>query len=178
MDNQSLWAVRIWGANCQMPLSRHHSRWYKHDRTKSVVSRTPGACLLAQASGSVVQQLLPAQGTNPAGLHLLLAVIYLFIYTALIIRLLLIDRLFITVSILLHAIGLFRWLISSGFNFHWLQAAKTLWISPRFSSLHDYNNYFVIIFGILFIDISGFVPILFSDFVYLGFFLSLFCLVG
>jgi hypothetical protein len=52
--------------------------------------------------------------------------IYLFIYIALIIRLLLIDRLFIIVSILLHATGLFRWLISSGFSFHWLHAFQTL----------------------------------------------------
>jgi hypothetical protein len=48
----------------------------------------------------------------------------------------------------LHGIGIFRWLISSWFNFGWLHASRNLFISSRFSSLleYEFSKYSLIIF--------------------------------
>jgi hypothetical protein len=45
---------------CQVPASQSHGSYCSHGRTKPVGSRSPGACLPTQASGSSVQQLLLA----------------------------------------------------------------------------------------------------------------------
>jgi hypothetical protein len=45
-----------------------------------------------------------------------------------------VERLFTIVSISLHVMGLFLWLISSWFNFGLLYASKNLLSSSRFSS--------------------------------------------
>jgi hypothetical protein len=73
-------AVQAWGTQAWRQqefwglLARCHRSCYSHRRTKPEGSRSPGACLPVQASGSVIEQLLSGQETKPAGLHLLLPV--------------------------------------------------------------------------------------------------------
>jgi hypothetical protein len=63
-------------------------------------------------------------------------------------RLFLVGILFITASISLLVIDLFRWLISSWFNFDYSNASRNLAISSRFSSLFEYkfSKYSLMIF--------------------------------
>jgi hypothetical protein len=60
----------------------------------------------------------------------------------------------------LHVIGLFRWLISSWFNFGWIYMSRNLSISSRFCSLQEYkfSKYSVVILWIslVFVVISCF----------------------
>jgi hypothetical protein len=68
MGDPSLWAVGVLGPARQVPASRSYRSFCNHWRTKPVGSGSPGVCLLVQAFGRLVQQLLLAWGTKPAGL--------------------------------------------------------------------------------------------------------------
>jgi hypothetical protein len=74
MGDPSLQAAGVLGPACQVPGSKSYRSCCSYKRTKPAGSESCGACLLAQASRSTVQQLLLAWGTKPACLLLLLSV--------------------------------------------------------------------------------------------------------